>query len=132
MRLLILPAIDVCDYADKFVDLDVVGPSLHVELQVLALVAEELPLVYDDSYLLREPVGNRPQLLCFSAVYSSVNHEYRRNALYSLPGGELLIPLASIAPAASLVLSFHTRFEDLRECWAGCAHVLDRVLHKLA
>ena len=51
-----------------------------------------------------------------------VDHQDFGDTLDGLAGTQLLVPLASVAPASGLILTLNTGFEDLRERRPWCCH----------
>ena len=108
-------AVNVGNYSDKLIHHNVMNPPLHMQHQILSLVAEKLPLVDYDTNFPREPTRSKPEMLRFMAMNRSIDHKDGWNALDGLSGGKLLVAFASVAPTSRLVLPFDTGFENLRE-----------------
>lgn len=82
MRLLVLSAINVGSHAYQGVYPDVMDAPLEVEFQIFALVAEELPLINDNTDFFREPARRCPQLLSiWTSVDCCIEHENSRYAV---------------------------------------------------
>ena len=84
-----------------------------MELQVVALIAEELSLVNYYSDFLWKPSGYSPELFGFRAVHSSIEHQDGGHTMYSLLGCKGLIPLTSTTPPSTGGLTFNAGLEDL-------------------
>lgn len=117
VRLLVLPAADVRDYANKLVfDNVVAGLPREVKLEVFTFIAKEIPLFNDYGNFLRQPAIGCPKLLRILVVNCRINHQNRRQSLYCLSGHELLVLLAAIAPSPALALSLNAGLQYRREC----------------
>ena len=86
MRLLMLPTVDIGNDSNKLIHHDVVDSSLQMQHEILALVAEELPLIHNDTNFPRKPTGSQPQMLSLGTVYCSVDQQNCRDALDGLSG----------------------------------------------
>ena len=49
MTLLVLSSVYICHKADQLIDCDIVHSTLEMDLQILSLVAEELPIGNNDA-----------------------------------------------------------------------------------
>ena len=113
MGLLVLSAADVRHHADELVNVDIVGATLEMVLEILAFKTVELALVNNDTNFLWQPAGCGPEGLGIRALYCCIDHQHTRNREYRFPLDHLLVSVAFIAPATGLILSFDTGFENL-------------------
>jgi hypothetical protein len=110
-----LSTVNICSKPDQRVNSNVMYSPLKVELQILSLIAEELPLVNNNTNLFWKPARRRPETFGIWGSDGCIEHKDSGNAVNGLSSCERLISLAPAAPSSTRCLTLDTRLENLGE-----------------
>ena len=107
MRLLMLSAVNIRGDPYQGIYIDTMYPTLKMQLQVLAFIAEELALFHNDSNLVGQPTRCTPMLLSFRACNCCIKHQDCRDANDGISSGESLVACTFTAPPSTWYLPFY-------------------------
>ena len=117
VRLLIFLAINLRHYPHKLIDGNgVIVPGPLQIPEILAFEAVHFHAFNDDSYLLRQPTWDSPELPTIRVfVQTSIEHQNWCNIVHRGSSSQFLVSPASVAPRTDLCGVLQTSVEDLGE-----------------
>jgi hypothetical protein len=86
---------------------------LQMQLQIFALITEELALLYDDTNLLGQPTRGGPKAAMVLARDGSVEHQNCRKIVNGFSRCNRLVALTSATPSLRCRLSLHAILKNL-------------------